>query len=189
MLISKFSGDNIKRQIEELEKQYSIELPSQYVDFLCRYNGGDTPKTWYRQGNAIMRIRGFYGFGDVRHSLKSCGDLSDWVRKDLFPIACDYNGNDIAISLADDRTHGNIYFVDHEAGNQRSFVIDNLKLFIKKCDSEMVSKNGIKTVKEREEALIKKGRGHIITDELRQMWQAEIDVYESLEQEEVIIKD
>lgn len=185
MLISKFPGHDIKMKIEELEKQYSIALPSQYVNFLCRYNGGDTPNTWYRQGDATMRIRGFYGFGDVRHSINSFDDLSEWVRKGLFPIACDYNGNSIAISIAEDRIYGNIYFIDHETGGRRSFVVDNLELFVHKCDSERIRGASMRTAKEREDILIAKGKGHMITDELRQMWQAEFEMYKDMVQEEV----
>lgn len=181
---SKFPGDDIKIKIEELEKQYSITLPSQYVNFLCRYNGGDTPNTWYRQGDATMRIRGFYGFGDIRHSINRLDDLSDWVEKELFPIGCDYNGNSIAISIAEDRTYGNIYFVDHEVGG-RSFVVDDLKSFVHKCDSERLRAANKRSVKEREDILVAKGKGHMITDELRQMWQAEFEMYKDMVQEEV----
>lgn len=42
-------------------------------------------------------------------------------------------------------------------------------------------------MKEREAILLAKGRGNIITDDLRKMWQAEIDKYESIIQEEVLI--
>lgn len=45
-----------------------------------------------------------------------------------------------------------------------------------------------RSIKEREAALIAKGRGSIITDDLRKMWQDEIDKYGNMIQEEVILK-
>lgn len=41
------------------------------------------------------------------------------------------------------------------------------------------------SIKEREEILIANGRGHVTTDGLRQMWQAEIDKYGNKVQEKV----
>jgi hypothetical protein len=55
------------------------------------------------------------------------------------------------------------------------------------CKSEKTNDASKRTIKEREDALIAKGRGNIITDDLRKMWQAEIDKYGNMTQEEVII--
>ena len=65
-------------------------------------------------------------------------------------------------------------------------VSPNLKSFIKACKSEQISEASKRSIKEREDALIQKGRGNIITDELRKMWQAEIDKYADMKQEEVM---
>ena len=51
----------------------------------------------------------------------------------------------------------------------------------------MISEASRRSIKEREDALIAKGRGNIITDDLRKMWQAEIDKYGSMLQEEVVV--
>ena len=40
MLISKFSNCNVEEKIIDIEKQYKIILPTQYKNFLHKYNGG-----------------------------------------------------------------------------------------------------------------------------------------------------
>ena len=51
----------------------------------------------------------------------------------------------------------------------------------------MISEASRRSIKEREDALIAKGRDNIITDDLRKMWQAEIVKYGNMVQEEVLI--
>lgn len=67
-------------------------------------------------------------------------------------------------------------------------IVENLKSFIQHCRSKEIDPASKLSIKEREEALIARGRGNIITDDLRKMWQAEIDKYENMVQEEVSIK-
>lgn len=45
MLISKFSNNDVIKKIVDIEREHNIILPNQYKDFLCKYNGGYTPKT------------------------------------------------------------------------------------------------------------------------------------------------
>ncbi|MEY8268972.1 SMI1/KNR4 family protein [Lachnospiraceae bacterium 64-25] len=107
-------------------------------------------------------------------------------RKNIFPIACDSFGNYIMIGLSNDDA-GKIYFCDHEKGNKAEYVAESLKKFILCCKSEMISEASRRSIKEREDALIAKGRDNIITDDLRKMWQAEIVKYGNMVQEEVLI--
>lgn len=186
MLISKFTNHNIEDQIVCMEKEYSIAIPLQYKEFLYKYNGGYTPKTKFRVGKISSDIRGFYGVGDVKLSLDSI-DLREWLDVKLLPIACDSFGNHIVISLSDEN-NGKIYFCDHEKGNKTDYIAEDIKSFIRNCKSEKISDASIRTIKEREEALIASGRGTIINDALRQMWQAEIDKYSGMVQEEVTIE-
>lgn len=39
MLISKFSNCNVEGKIIDIERQYKIILPTQYKNFLHKYNG------------------------------------------------------------------------------------------------------------------------------------------------------
>ena len=105
------------------------------------------------------------------------------VEKGVFPIACDTFGNYILIGLGSNE--GRIFFCDHEKGNQFEPISNSFEEFVSYCKSELISEVSKKSIKEREAALMAKGRGHIITDDLRKMWQAEIDKYGNMQQEEV----
>lgn len=185
MLISKFLNGNVEEKVINLERQYEITLPTSYRYFLYKYNGGYTPKTNFKMGKISSDLRGFYGIGDVKLSLDSI-ELKEWIEKKIFPIACDSFGNYIAIGLSNDDV-GKIYFCDHEKGNKIEYMTDNLENFIGCCKSEKISEASRRSIKEREDALIAKGRGDIITDDLRKMWQVEIDKYGSMSQEEVLV--
>lgn len=183
MLISKFSNFNVEQIVSDIERKYGITLPSQYKKFLYKYNGGYTPKTKFRVGRISSDIRGFFGVGDVELSLESL-ELEAWIVQRLFPIACDSFGNYIVIGLCGDDA-GKIFFCDHERGTKIEYIAEDLYKFFATCQSNQISEASRSTIKEREESLIAKGRGHIITDELRKMWQAEIDKYGAMIQEEV----
>lgn len=184
MLISKFSNKNIKLKIAEMEKEYEIILPDQYKNFLVRYNGGYTPKTKFRIGSIASDIRGFYGIGNVGLSFNAI-ELREWSKVGLLPVACDSFGNYIVIGLSNSDA-GKIYFCNHENGNNADYIAESLKVFFNYCKSEKISDASRRSIKEREKALVSRGRGDIITDELRQMWQAEINKYKNMIQEEVI---
>lgn len=183
MLISRFSNNDIMKKIADMEKKYNIILPNQYKDFLCKYNGGYTPETFFKIKKESSDICGFYGIGDVKLSLNNI-ELEEWLDKGVLPIACDSFGNYIVIGLNNDN-NGKIYFCDHEAGYKTNLIAKDLKSFFKYCKSEIISEDSKKSIREREEELIARGRGHVITDGLRKMWQAEIDKYGNMIQEEV----
>lgn len=185
MLIAKFADGNMESRIEEFEKEYHITLPNQYREFLLTYNGGYTPRTKFKAGKESSDIRGFYGVGDVKLSFDSL-EIGEWTKQGYLPIAVDSFGNYIAIGLNIFK-NGKIYFGDHEKGYKMTCIAENLKIFMEKCKSEQISDKFRLSVEEREAALIARGRGDIITDALRQMWQEEIDKYKDMIQEEVVI--
>lgn len=76
-----------------------------------------------------------------------------------------------------------------EKGNKTDYITEDIKSFIKNCKSEKISNASRKTIKEREETLIANGRGEIINDDLRKLWQTEIDQYRGMVQEEVMIEE
>lgn len=186
MLISKFANENIKDQVLEFEREHHIILHDQYKEFLSVYNGGYTPETKFKIGKVSSDIRGFYGIGDVKLSFNSI-ELEQWTEKGYLPIASDSFGNYIVIGLNNDRS-GKIYFCDHEKGNRATCVADSLKEFLPHCRSEEISDEARLSIEEREAALIARGRGNVITNLLRQMWQEEIDLYADMIQEEVILE-
>ena len=187
MLISRFQNNNSEARICELEKHYNFTLPKQYRNFLCKYNGGNTPDTDYKAGRASTAVRAFYGFGEVDYSFDKM-DLRQWIKNKVFPIACDMFGNEFLIGI-DEADYGSIYFADHEKGYMKSLVGVDLKEFIAKCKSKKISPDTKLSIEEREADLISRGRGHVIDDLLRQMWQEEIDTYGKMVQEKVVIEE
>lgn len=185
MLISKFIYDEVENEILDLEKKIKVKLPGEYREFLKKYNGGYTPKTTFKINKVSSDIRGFYGVGDA----KLCFDtinLLEWVQKQMIPIACDSFGNYIVINY-ESKLEGYIYFYNHEKEGELTMLKETLKEFIKCCKSEEISEASKRSIKEREELLIAKGKGSIINDALRAMWQTEIDKYSNMIQEEVIL--
>lgn len=183
LLISKFSTDNVERKITEIEKEYSVTLPTEYKKFLCKYNGGHTPDTNFKLKRTSSTLRAFYGVGDVDYSLDEF-DFNEWIERNVFPIACDHFGNYIVIGLRAGKA-GKIYFYDHEEGHKPKELADNLTEFFKCCKSKKMEP--VPSMEERERSMIEKGRGHIVDDELRAMWQEEIDLYGNMVQEEAVI--
>lgn len=186
MLISRFPNDNIEERIIELENKFDISLPKQYRKFICQYNGGYTPNTDLKVGRASTSVRAFYGFGGVDYSFDKL-NIQEWIKDKIFPVACDMFGNEIAISL-DEVDYGCVYFLDHEKGYMKSLVGTDFKAFVQKCKSKEINPLVRRSIEEREADLISRGRGHVINDLLRQMWQEEIDKYANMVQEKVVIK-
>lgn len=176
MLISSFSAKKIK----DFENARGIKLPEQLKLFLIKYNGGETPNTSFSLNNVSSDIVAFYGIGEVTYSYNEI-EIFECNDEKLLPIAFDSFGNDILISL----DFGKIFFRDHETDDFIALAED-LRTFMQACKSEAIDPDMKKSIQEREEDLIKRGRANIITDELRKMWQAEIDKFNSLSQEEVL---
>ena len=179
MLISKFSGDGITEQIEAYGDLNDVKFPEQLRTFLEQYNGGETPKTSFSCAGVSSDLRAFYGMGRVKYSYDSVKPISQ-NGKQYLPIALDSFGNEIVISVEE----GQIYFWDHENGSI-TWIAAALRDFFQACRSEKINPAARKTIQEREQDLIKRGKGSVITDALRAMWQAEIDKYGTLNQEEV----
>lgn len=186
MLISKFLNCSMETNILSMENKYKITLPVHYKNFLMDYNGGYTPKTKFKVKRISSDIRGFFGIGNVKMSFDSI-DIQNWLIDGYLPIASDSFGNYVILSVNGIDSE-KVYFWDHEQGNRLELIAENFAKFVAICKSERISESSVLSIKEREEALIARGRGHIITDGLRKMWQAEIDKYSGMIQEEVVIR-
>lgn len=184
MLIAKFQTCGVASKIAALEGQYGIEFPKPYREFLLRYNGGYTPKTSFRAKGISSDLRGFYGLGTALSADREA--ISRWVPQGLFPMACDYFGNTILLSLSGAKA-GSVFFSDHERGEALSPLADDLPAFLRTCKSEKIPEAARRSIEERKAALIQNGRGHVITPALIEMWQKELEKYGSMQQEEVLL--
>lgn len=181
MLIAKFGAIDIQEKLETYEDIIGSEIPKQLRRFLEKYNGGETPNTQFKSGNIASDIKAFYGLGKVRYSFDEIKPIVD-KGVSYLPFARDSFGNELIIDL----TSGEIYFMDHEK-RCITHVGNDFKAFIDICESKAINPAFKKSVEEREADLIKKGRGNIITDALKNMWREEIAKYSAMVQEEVII--
>lgn len=186
MLISKFSVQTVNTEdaIAQFEARYQVSLPEQYRNFLIRYNGGETPQTKFKIGRESSDVRAFFGFGDVSYKFPAEDEMEEWMQKSLLPIAVDSFGNYIAVEL---KKSGAIYFCDHERGYKSKKLAKNLNDFVSQCKSKKIGK--IRTIAEREQQVIENGwKPEEITDGVRAVWQAEIDKYKHIVQEEAVVE-
>ncbi len=184
MLISKFSNNSVEEELASLEQSLKIMLPEQYRKFLLKYNGGETPKTEFKIGRESSNVRAFFGLGDVAYCLTKKVKLADWKKKLLLPIAVDSFGNYIVIGVGEEN-YGKIYFCDHEKRYKATLLTEELKEFISRCKSKKIGK--ILSIEEREKMVLEAGWIKKVDDEMREIWQAEIDKYANIKQERVII--
>ncbi len=180
MDISKFGINDFDIQIQDYCSERKINIPDSYKSFLKKYNGGLTINTKFEINGIKSDIKAFYGLGDVKYSLNKVDIIEDDKTK-YIPVACDSFGNMIVLSLLDDT----IYFANHEKSNSVISLNCNLKEFINKCISGGIKPESLKSVEEREADLIARGRGGIITEQLRDLWREEIEKYSSIELEHV----
>lgn len=175
MYISKF-GVATKAEI-----QRSIpSAPDALVAFLEKYNGGETPKTRFSIGGISSDIVAFYGVGNVKYSCRDFKPIDD----EFWPIAFDSFGNQVVISLK----NGGIGFMDHETGTRPRMIASDFKTFIDRVQSDEIDPKHMKSLEERERDLIQRGKGANISDELRALWQKEIDKYSKLKREREEVK-
>lgn len=190
MYISKFKTHDMEDEIAGLEKKYGIALPEQYRSFMLRYNGGETPLTVYKNKRDGTDVRAFFGIGDVdyysfdKFDNEWAAPISDWVKKGLFPIAADSLGNYFAIGIGGDET-GSVFFCDHEKGYKAKPVSADLREFVSQCKSKKIGK--IRTIEEREQQVRECG-GIEPDDDVRRVWQEEIDKFSKYKQEKVTIE-
>ncbi len=183
MLIVKNYNDRIDELIIEFEENIGLKLPGMYRNFLKKYNGGETPNTSINSKGISSDVRVFYGLGTVKYNFTKIECIKE-VDKFLLPIAEDSFGNVFAIDLGKD---DKIYFIDHEKKNEIFLIEESFLEFINKCKSKEISESSRRTPEEREQILIKNGKGANISDGLRKMWQAEYEKYKNLFQDEVIL--
>lgn len=186
MLISRFSAEDSGARVAEMEAKYGVRLPAEYRAFLCKYNGGFTPKTRFEIGGAASDLRGFFGGGSAKLNFGNI-NLEGWIEGKLFPVACDSFGNYVAISLREE-SYGKIYFYDHETENKIRLICDSFSSFLSHCRSDRISGLARHSVEEREAVLTAAGKGDRITDLLRRMWQAEVERYAHMTQERVMLE-
>ena len=183
MLISKFKKDEDVVNIHDLQELIGLKLPSDYVGFLQKYNGGITPKTnWNGKGKSD--IVAFYGYKIDNESFDIENNMSfiffqELIEKNKLPIAENCSGDFFCL----DCTDGSVWFVYHDLPKSKK-IEKKFKCFINGCKSKKIG--NVKTIEERIQGLWD-DLGIVADDEYINSWQEEIDYYSNIHQEEVIL--
>lgn len=189
MLISKFDTINIENIINEFENKYHFQVPSQYKQFLLKYNGGETPKTNFKINRISSDIRGFYGLGSANkfynyNSLEEIGILNDFLERQFLPIAKNLFGDYILIDISKEN-NGKVYFQYHDREEKNTELSRDFIEFIEKCKSKKIGH--IRSVEERMQGLKDAKSTVEVTDSLKAIWQQEIDKFSNMKQEELVL--
>ena len=100
MKIVKQSGATWQ-DVEDFERSYRVAFPSDYREFLAKYNGGETLDTEFHIKRVEADVEHFFGIGDVKYSVHN-EDLPEWLERGVFPIAEDSFGNYIVMDIKDE---------------------------------------------------------------------------------------
>lgn len=184
MLISKYGNGNIE-EIKKFEEKYNIIFESDYFNFLLKYNGGQTPNTFYKNGKISEVLRYLYGI-NTKEDIEKQLEFFDFKKKQCIPIGEDVFGNYYAIGISE-KNKGQIFFCNHEKGFDTKKITNTFKEFLSKCISNPIDDGARKSPEEIEKEMIQKDRGSFITDALRQAWKEQYEKYKDLLQEEIIL--
>ncbi len=184
MLISRFG--NYNEQLKEFEEKKDLSFDEDYVRFIKKYNGGETPKTIVKVGRKKEGVRAFNGFGVDKemYSLDSILDFEigeDLLEKKLFPIASNEYGDFYVLDCSSEKT--GVYVIRHDNQDNTIKIADSFREFVRECKSEKIGH--IRTIEERKADMIAAGLGDKISDISIRNWQKEIDRYAGYHQEEI----
>ena len=187
MLISKFDTTDIEIRVADFEREYGISFPEQYRAFMLRYNGGNTPKTKLRFDRKSYDLRALFGIDAEQYPLGRCytrNTSDECIGRGFLPVGGDVFGNFFAIGI-DNEKRGKMYFLNHERNFAATLLCDSFNEFIAVGKSEKIGH--IPTIEERKQILKDNGNLHLFNPQMLAGWQAEIDRYKGIHQEEIII--
>ena len=186
MLISKFNTENVEPKIEAFEKKYRFHFPEEYRRFLLKYNGGRTVETNFRK-KVASDLRGLYGFDDEAGNFNYNAPSNQWLIEEhlefgMLPIGENDFGDYVMLGVSG-RKKGKIFFYYHDRNRHYIKITDNFKDFVAVCKSHEIGH--IRTIEERIECATK--NGYKVTEGALKGWQDEIDFFNGIHQERVIL--
>jgi len=187
MLISKFETEHIEEYILAYEQRHNFKFPEQYREFLLKYNGGDTPETSFRINKVSSDLRGFLGFGKSGESLnyerfEVMNMIGKFLADKVVPIG-DNNFGDYVVLGVTGVEKGKIFFLYHDRPTGYIELADDFRSFVSKCKSGKLAYTP--TIEERTQSCVE--NGFTITDVKIKSWQADIDKYGNMKQEELVL--
>lgn len=117
-IANEYGALNIK-ELQDFEKENSIELPDDYRGFLIKFNGGTPLKPYLKEMDTI--ISNFYGIVEEPDWFSLFDAIADYdgrIPEYYIPIADDSFGNILIMCLAE-KNYGQIAFWDHEKETEK----------------------------------------------------------------------
>ena len=185
MLISKSEYPVTEAGLSHYERGHGFTFPQEYRAFLLKYNGGETPETDFRLSGVSSDLDSFYelrdgGDGLELHEMEFL--VPEFLKDHMLPIASNVFGDNIFICV-DGRECGSIFFRYHDRPKRYIKLADGFRTFVQKCKSKKLGH--CRTIEERIQGRIDAG----ITLEVLPIeiadWQAEIDHFNRIHQEQV----
>lgn len=154
-----------KGTITQFQNQIRLKLPSDYIAFLERYNGGYPEpcvihlKAANRMDIESAIMRSFFGFGleNGDELVENYSFYKGFLPKESIPIGCDAGGNVFLMSLSIEN-YCEIYLWDHERAPEHraelrdlQYVTDSFTSFLNRIvpydpDDAQLDENDIITV-------------------------------------------
>ena len=188
MLISHFRNEDNMNSLLKFEERYSIILPDDYKRFIIKYNGGYTPETYVSKCKSNINV--LFGLNikeeyDLNTILENKGLAYEMLKQGLLVIGENEWGDYFSIVIdRKSNDYGKIIFKYHDKKKIVN-VADSFFEFTKACKSKRLKKPW--TIEERWERVRKAGNEDKINDYILKTWRDEIDFYESIKQEELIL--
>ena len=136
-------------------------------------------------------MEGFYGLGNAEdtfhfRNLVDRDILKECLKDGMLPIAGTMRENYVTLGIGF-WNRGKIFFL--YPGRQKEYIklTDTFGDFVAECKSERVEK--VASIEEREQSMIAKGKEDEITIALIRAWQQEIEYYEGIYQEELLLEE
>jgi len=169
------SKEGVAEFLSGLEAEYGIRLPSEYRNFMVKYNGGDTPETTMRlkNGKKPIDIGGFYSTQEGVVSLESMSRimlLSDYIDIGQFPAVGIEDGY-FTIGINEDN-YGKIFHYDSRRNKIIQEAADSFYEFIGLCVTDI--KGGVWTFEERHKAYKDSHDGNEPSPQHIEIWKKQV---------------
>ncbi len=89
----------------DIQKKFNIKFPQNYKNLIFKYNGGITEDSEFFKG--LLSIK--FGNNTVESIINTHQIVEKNIPKELLPIAYDWSGNIITLSLKEGADSGKIY--------------------------------------------------------------------------------
>jgi hypothetical protein len=148
-----------ENELIAFSKKIGYKLPSDYIEFLRRYNGGyvkNSIGTYYKNGEQRFILTSMFGLGADDDLISQLKTYKNRIPKTCIPIGRDAGGNLICLNLSEDK-YGYVYFWDHEEElkyeegkitiDDLYFIAGSFKEFLNSIERDKKTESGVEGYK------------------------------------------